>query len=241
MLMENRNGIMMWAMSRAISHERFDVVFFPSVYTYVPVIGPARVIVVIHDLIAEDFLQHILSTLLGGVQMWLQVVAARRCANLVMTVSEASRDGIARCFRIPRHQIAVIPEAAYRFFCPLPHENMLAEMLARWKLADGRFLLYVGGISPHKNLQALIDALAELRRRAGSAECKLTLGGDYAGDVFLSDCEKLSKRADALQPGDAVVITGYVDEASLAILHSAAAALVLLSLAEGFGLPSSNT
>ncbi len=227
----------LWAMSRAIRRERFDLVFFPSAYTYVPVVGPERVVVVIHDVITEEFRQHIFPTRRDALQWWLKLLAARWRADLTITVSEASREGIARRFGIPRRRIVVIPEAANHLFRPIPHDQALADVLARWGLDDGRFLLYVGGISPHKNLAALIDAVAELRRRTGTSPCKLVLAGDYAGDVFFSAFEEVRQRAAALQLDDAVVFTGYVDDAALVALYNAAAALVLPSLAEGFGLP----
>src|SRR5260370_40215432 len=39
-----------WALSRAISRESFDLFFFPSVYSYVPVLSALPKIVAVHDL-----------------------------------------------------------------------------------------------------------------------------------------------------------------------------------------------
>jgi len=230
----------LWAMTRAIQDERFDVMFFPSAYTYVPVLGAARVVVVIHDVIAEQFPAQVFPTRRGAVQWWLKLLAARRRADLVLTVSEASRTGIARRFKIAPHKIVVIPEAASPLFRQLPadaHDQAPAALLQRWQLAERGFLLYVGGISPHKNLAVLIDAVAALRRRPATATLKLAIVGDHSGDVFFSAYEELRRQCAALQLGDAVVFTGYVDDAALVVLYNRAAAFVLPSLAEGFGLP----
>src|ERR1700678_3862334 len=43
----------MWRMSRALSTPKFDVLLFPTIYSYVPVFGPARKLVMVHDIIAE--------------------------------------------------------------------------------------------------------------------------------------------------------------------------------------------
>jgi glycosyltransferase involved in cell wall biosynthesis len=196
------------------------------------------VVVVIHDLIPEELPRHVFPTRRGALQWWLKVLAARRRADVLVTVSEASRQGIVRRFGMPRRPIAVIPEAADRLFRPLRDDPALPEVLARWGLAEGRFLLHVGGLSPHKNLEALIDAVAELRRRAGTEACRLALVGDYEGDVFFSAHEAVRRRIVALAMEEAVVLTGYVDDATLAFLYNGAAALVLPSLAEGFGLPA---
>jgi glycosyltransferase involved in cell wall biosynthesis len=228
----------LWAMSRAIRRERFDVMFFPSAYTYVPVGGRERVVVGIHDLIPEELPRHVFPTKRGALHWWLKLLAARRRADLIVTVSEASRQGIVRRFAMAGRPIAVISEAAAQPFRPLRDDPVLARVLARWELAEGRFLLHVGGPSPHKNLEALVDAVAEVRRRAGKEACKLALVGDYEGDVFFSAHEAVRRRIVALAMEEAVVFTGYVDDATLAFLYNGAAALVLPSLAEGFGLPA---
>src|SRR5262245_46029723 len=47
----------MYRMSRALSAREFDLLLFPTVYSYVPVFSPARKIVGILDLIAETYPQ----------------------------------------------------------------------------------------------------------------------------------------------------------------------------------------
>jgi len=227
----------MWATSRAISRERFDVVFFPSAYTYVPVTGPGQVVVVIHDVIAEQFPQHVFPTRLAATFWWFKLLAVRRQADLVMTVSEASRQGIAERFGISADRIVVVPEAADPIFHARPRDDAMNDILQRFSLRGCRFVLYVGGISPHKNLGTLLDAVVQLRRDPAYADCRVVLVGDYAGDVFFSAYDALRRQAEALGLGDAVCFTGYVADEDLAYLYSAAEAFVLPSLLEGFGLP----
>ncbi len=228
----------LWAASRAMSLERFDLVFFPSVYTYVPVFGPGRVLVVIHDVIPEQFPREVFPTRADAVQWWLKLRLARWQAHSVLTVSEASKQGIMEQFGLAADRIAVISEAADPSFRVLPPDERMADILARWSLRHGRFLLYVGGISPHKNLGSLLEAFAQLRRAAAYRDCRLVFAGDYTGDVFYSAYDDLRRRAAALAVEDAVVFTGYIDDADLAYVYNAAAALVLPSLLEGFGLPA---
>jgi glycosyltransferase involved in cell wall biosynthesis len=227
----------MWAISRAISRERFDIVFFPSAYTYVPVIGPGQVVVVVHDVIAEQFPEHVFPTRLASSLWWLKLLAARRQADLVMTVSEASRKGISNRFGIPLNRIVVVSEAADPLFRPLPRDARTQEVLRRFSLLDSRFVLYVGGISPHKNLGTLLEAFARLRGDPTCSDCHLVLVGDYSGDVFYSAYDELRQKTKLLGLGEAVHFTGYVADEDLVHLYSAAEVFVLPSLLEGFGLP----
>jgi glycosyltransferase involved in cell wall biosynthesis len=227
----------LWATSRAISSERFDVVFFPSAYTYVPVTGPSRVMVGIHDVIAERFPQHVFPDRRAAAFWRLKLFAARHQADLVFTVSQASRQGIAAQFGLAPERIAVIPEAAEQSFRPVAHDDTMRAVLRRWDLVDRRFLLYVGGISPHKNLTMLVDAFAALRQGGAAPDLDLVLVGDYSGDVFHSAYEPLRKQIAARGLADAVCFTGFVADEELVYLYNAAACFVLPSLWEGFGLP----
>ncbi|MBI4516693.1 MAG: glycosyltransferase family 4 protein [Deltaproteobacteria bacterium] len=228
----------LWLTSRAISRERFDVVFFPSAYTYVPVTGPGRIAVVIHDVIAEELPQQVFATRRAAAQWRLKLLAARAQADLVVTVSEASRQGIARRFGITAQRMLVISEAANGCFRPLPHDQRMLALLARLGLVDQRFVLYVGGISPHKNLAALLDAFAALRAQPEYADYRLVLAGDFSGDVFYSAHAALRQQSARLHLDGTVCFTGYVEDEDLALLYNAAAAFVLPSLQEGFGLPA---
>jgi glycosyltransferase involved in cell wall biosynthesis len=95
-------------------------------------------------------------------------------------------------------------------------------------------LLYVGGLSPHKNLPRLISAFA----RSGLAEngVRLVLVGD-TGDVFHTHVPELKTAVQRRGLEGSVVFTGFVPDDDLVYLDNRAEALVQPSLMEGFGLP----
>lgn len=228
----------MWAVSRTLSNGGFDVIFFPTAYTYVPVHGATPRVVCIHDVIAELFPQYVFPTrqaaMLWRFKLWL----ARKQAAMFITVSEASRQGITRQWGIPADRIQVICEAAHSFFQPLTPDRSNDGVLRRLGLLDRRYILYVGGISPHKNLAHLIDALAALRRDESMQDVMLVLVGDYTSDAFFSAYEQLRQQRAALNLDEFVLFPGYVDDAELVHLYNSACVFVLPSLMEGFGLPA---
>jgi glycosyltransferase involved in cell wall biosynthesis len=229
----------MWAVSRALSRERCDAVFFPTAYTYVPVHGSSGpIVVVVHDVIAEQLPQHVFPSRLSEAFWRLKLWAARRQATLLVTVSEASRRGIGERFGIAPKRIVVVGEGADPAFRPLPRDAAMAEALARFGLRERRFVLYVGGISPHKNLGSLLQAFAGVRKQPGWEDLRLVLAGDCSGDVFYSAYDSLRRQAALLQLGDSMIFPGYLADEQLVYLYNAAAAFVLPSLLEGFGLPA---
>src|SRR5262249_51212387 len=100
-----------------------------------------------------------------------------------------------------------------------------------------RFFLFWGGISPHKNVETLVEAYARFRRGRADAPL-LVLVGDLDSDSYLSSAASVRARIASHGLGDAVEMTGSLPDEALACLCSAATAVVLPSLAEGFGLPA---
>lgn len=224
------------AMRRAVRDVPLDALFFPSVYSYFPVRTAATVLVAIHDVIAEDFPGLVFpdrkGRLLWRAKLWL----ARRRADWVITVSEHAREGILRRFRFPAERIRVVGEAPDAAFRPLP-----AEAVEEWRRREGigpRTLVYLGGVNPHKNLGILVDALAALRSTPANADLELLVVGDVEGDRFTPGFADLSARITERGVAAAVRFLGYLPDEEAALALNAAAALVLPSLAEGYGLPA---
>jgi glycosyltransferase involved in cell wall biosynthesis len=216
----------------AVTRARFDALLFPSVYTYFP---SARTpsIVGIHDLIADDFPELTLPTRRARTFWSVKQRLAVRLARRLFTVSESARGAIASRLGIGPERIAVVPEAPDPVFAPRPSADSEREAVALGIPAGERYLLYAGGISPHKNVETLIEAFARLE----ADRLRLVLVGAL-DDAYLSAADSVRERIDALGLGDRVVLPGFVSDEALACLYSGAAAFVSPSLAEGFGLPA---
>lgn len=222
-------------MTAAVRSDRLDVFLFPSLYTYFPVAGTPTV-VGMHDTILEDLPDLTVPSRRERLAAALKHRVAVRRATRLFTVSEASRAAIASRLGIAPERLRVVPEAPDPVFAPRTGAA-LADGLASAGLAPGeRFFVYAGGISPHKNLETLLEAYAALRARSQQAP-RLVLAGDLDGDAYLSAAGSVRARIARLDLGDAVHLPGYVGDETLACLYSGAAAFVSASLAEGFGLP----
>ncbi|HNG25676.1 MAG TPA: glycosyltransferase, partial [Microthrixaceae bacterium] len=106
-----------------------------------------------------------------------------------------------------------------------------AELRQRLGLGDGPIVLNVGQKKAHRNLEGLIDAFAIVRRDVPDAELVLPGPPNEQAEIALL------KHAEARGLTGAVHIPGYVESDELEGLYKAAAAFVLPSLIEGFGLP----
>ncbi len=217
-------------LGRAARGASLDCFVFPSVYTYFPVRGVPS-IVGIHDTTALDLPALTLPSRRARWFWRLKERHAVRHAAKVFTVSQAARAAVADRFGLAEEDIAVVPEAPDPVFHPRPIDETAGE-LAALGLAPGPYLLYAAGISPHKNVETLLDAYAALESPPA-----LVLVGALEDEPYLSAAASVRERIGRLSPDRRAVLTGFVPDEALARLYSAATVVVCPSLAEGFGLP----
>jgi glycosyltransferase involved in cell wall biosynthesis len=232
----NRSVPDLLRLTRAARRARLDAMLFPSLYTYFPVPG-IPTLVGIHDTIADDRPELAFDNARARWSWRAKRLLAVRTARQLFTVSAASRRAVAELFKIQPDRLPVIPEAPDPVFTPRPPSDMKAALQPLGLSTENGFFLYAGGISPHKNIEALLEAYAALSQ--GDAEVPpLVLVGDFEGDAYLSAAQSVRARIDSLGLADSVLTPGFVSDDVLASLYSGATAVVLPSLAEGFGLPA---
>src|SRR5579863_6709185 len=211
------------AMSRSV-REPLDLFFFPSVYSYFPLLRRIPMFVGIHDTIADRNPRFAFSS---KKQEWLwrlKVRAALAQADAIVTVSEYSRRSIMEWFQVAASKVVVIQEAASSIFRP-----------GSYPPPRRPFALYVGGISPNKNLPALIRSFAQTGARLRGAQ--LILAGDYDSDQFKGNYAEVRSLITELGLESDVILTGLVTDSELCRLYNTCTVFVMPSLDEGFGLP----
>jgi glycosyltransferase involved in cell wall biosynthesis len=224
-------------MSRAASGAGCDVFFFPSSYSYFPLFGCPSV-VAIHDAIAERMPHLILPSRRSRLNWYIKQRLAIHRSEAIVTVSEASRHGLQQVLGIPPEKIEVVGEAPDRIFRPTEPAQREG-VLERWGIGTSPYLLYVGGISPHKNLERLISAFGKVAREDSSI--LLVVVGDLVDDAFLSSATSVRAMASSSDVCDRILLTGYVEDDDLIYLYGGALATVMPSLGEGFGLPAAES
>jgi glycosyltransferase involved in cell wall biosynthesis len=147
----------------------------------------------------------------------------------VIAISEAGARSVAR-------ELGVKPERLHTTLlgAGTPPETAATpadELRSRLGLGSGPLVLNVGQKGAHRNIERLIRALAAVR--AAIPHAQLVLPGPATPEIEAH----LHGVAVGAGVGDAVHLPGYVSKADLEGLFALAAALVVPSLVEGFGLP----
>jgi len=182
-------------------------------------------------LTVHDLIYHLFPAYHKRLNYWYLNVAMPlfvRRADALITISESSKRDLVRIYHVPEEKITVIYEAASPNFGPVPTEHV-AEVKARYGLPE-RYLLALGTIEPRKNLIRLVEALRSLRQKDRALSLVIVGSRGWLYQGFFQHLEKLDVPK-------AVLLSGYVPDADLPAVISGAAAYVLASFYEGFGLP----
>ena len=204
---------------------RAGVQLVHSLASTAPLWGRFRRVVTVHDLIYARFPEaH------SGIRdkgMRVLVPAAARRSDRVIADSRSTRDDLVALAGIARERIDVIPLG----LGTVQREPPLGEVHTRerFELGDRRVLLSLSAKRPHKNIPALIDALALIE---APQRPLLVLPGYHTWHE-----DELRERARARGVEADVRLPGWVSGPELEGLWALSAAFVFPSLYEGFGLP----
>jgi glycosyltransferase involved in cell wall biosynthesis len=224
----------MLAMGRAVARAKLDLMYFPATYTFFPVWNVPRLVVTMHDTLALAHPELVFPTRRGRLAWLLKEHAAAHWADRIVTVSGTSRRDLKAWFHLPDNKLRVISEGPDPIFRPAKCEAETRQVLRKYGVpVEARYLLYVGGLSPHKNIPRLIEALSH----ASDVQLSVVLVGDM-NDVFHTHIPAIRSAIARAGLEHRVILPGFVPDAELVYLYSRAYALVQPSLMEGFGLPA---
>jgi glycosyltransferase involved in cell wall biosynthesis len=217
------------ALPPQLARDRIDVYHSPGPFLPLRWRGPK--VVTIHDLNIYRHVRNWLrpKTLLAWADLAVQTPFSARVARRVITASASAMADLQRLLHVRAEAIRVIPDAPDPYFDEPPSSVDLAAVRA---ITSGEpFVLFVGVLSPQKNLRGLLEAFA--RSRLPGAGINLVLAGrDESGYGAV-----LQRQAARSGIGSLLKLPGYVPRATLRALYASALCLVLPSHGEGFGLP----
>jgi glycosyltransferase involved in cell wall biosynthesis len=207
----------------AAARARVDLVH--SMASTAPLWGRFRRVVTVHDLIYARFPEAHAGLRDRG--MRVLVPGAVRRSHRVIADSQSTRQDLVELLGVSPERVDVVPLGlgTVRRNEPLPERDVRA----RFELGERSVVLSLSAKRPHKNLLALIGALARI---APEDRPVLVIPGYPTAHE-----SELRARADALGIAEDVRFPAWVSSEELEGLWSIAQAFVFPSLYEGFGLP----
>ena len=211
-------------------NDQYDVVhwFQPRAYPFFW-LAPARTIV---------FTLHGAGDITAGGNMsfsrrafnWVLKTFNRK-ADAHIAVSEFGRQEIIEHYGTKPEDTYVIYNGGGEVYAPLNKDESRARVNAALNF-EGKYILNVSRLQPHKNVEALVRAYIALRERNSSVDAKLLV---VAWPTF--EYERTYEAARSSKFSTDIVFVDFVDASVMNDLYSGAEFFVFPSLNEGFGLP----
>ncbi len=195
---------------------RYDVFFSPA--HYIPRFCPFKTVVTIHDLSYLYFPNEFLKKDLYQLTHWTQYAIKK--SSKVIAVSKTTKRDILKEYGENDNKVVII----YNGYTP---ENTTQQSKKKNALP---YFLYLGTIQPRKNIKFMIAAFSQFIK--AHPDFQLIIAGKMG---WLS--EDIIPYVITLGLDKSILFPGYVPDEEKNNLYKNAAAYILPSLYEGFGIP----
>jgi glycosyltransferase involved in cell wall biosynthesis len=238
------SGVLWESMVLSKHFREIDVLFNPS-YT-IPLGYRGRSVVATHSVNEAE----------KGTHSWWYHVTYRqrnklcaRMADAVIVPSATTRGHVEDLYGVRSDKITIVAEGAPNYFAPVTDARLLAETRRRYLGDDSPYVLFVGKASLRRNIPALIEAFARVKR-SDKIPHKLLLFGpnvlglplrDLAGRFGVADSVvqtdgRIATHRDILpiySGADLFVHPTAAEGASLTIVEAMACALPVITVGRG--------
>jgi alpha-1,3-rhamnosyl/mannosyltransferase len=194
----------------------------------IPLLYSGKMVITIHDLthlIYPKFQPHKkfsrISKIIHAYFYFMNWIACKR-ASCIIAVSQNTKKDIINFFGSSPEKIFVVHHGVGSEF--VIKEKFEVEYLRKkYSIPHGKkILLYVGNLTPHKNVEKLVSAFALMESKDN---CCLVLAGKAFDQFGGTGIEK------------SIIQTGYINQNELIDFYNLADLFVFPSIYEGFGLP----
>lgn len=192
-----------------------------------PVAGKIPTLLTVHDLSFVHFPEvypEVLVNYLNKVVPW----SVGRATH-ILADSKATKQDLMEIWQVPAEKVSVLYSGVSEAFGKVEDKGQITAVLRKYNLPQTPYLLSVGTVQPRKNYQMLIQAFTPIAAKFPH-NLYIAGGKGWLYDEMMAEVEKqgLVER---------VRFIGFVADADLPTLYSAAALYLFPSIYEGFGLP----
>jgi glycosyltransferase involved in cell wall biosynthesis len=208
-----------------MDHEKIDVFFMPDLRPCA-LSKETKKITVIHDL----SFRHFKKFFSAKSRLWYKLMKPKReiqTSDLVIAVSNYTKNDIAETYKIPKEKISVVHEGVAGDFYRPVYEKKMDHVVRRYNLPE-KYFLFLSTLEPRKNIENLIKGFIQFKNKHPDNPAKLVIAGSENHKIF----SKVNRR-----PHPEIIFTGFIDEEDKAVIIKHAECFVYPSFFEGFGLP----
>lgn len=213
-------SLLVWENARFGPSANDDVVFCPS-FTR-PILARGETVVTIFEATLKLY-PHLFprASVFSVPAVYLRLIEwSAHNARLVLASSETARKDVARAYGVPEEKIRVVALAPPDDFEPRRDAGALGALRRKYLGADRPYFLFVGKVTPRRNVPMLIEAFAKLKARYRVPHALFVVGLDTTGVGVMGLAAAAGVRDD-------VVHVAYAPDEDLMGIYNAATAFVM--------------
>lgn len=214
-----------YSIPHALKKIKPDVFVSPDAFNSLH--SPFKNLVVIHDLNFEHYPEK-MPWLIRKYYRHFTPLFARK-ADRIATVSEFSKNDIAKQYGIDPAKIDVVYNGVNKSYIPV--KEIIKKEIKEKYTENNDFFIYVGALIDRKNLDNLFKAFDQFKKTTRSNIKLLIVGSKMWHN------KDLQLTFDAMQYKEDVVFTGRLPIEELCCATASALAMTYVSYFEGFGIP----
>src|SRR3989344_6233655 len=154
-----------------------------------------------------------------------------RYIDVIIGVSEYARKDIQNVYHLPKSKTASIYVGVDSLYHLVDAET-IAVVLKKYNVNATKYIFYLGGLQPHKNVSALVRAYTLLRQQVSELSEKLVIA-----DLPSHNSNETYMEAKQSPYANDILFVGRIVREDIAAFYSGATVFVFPSLHEGFGMP----
>lgn len=213
-----------------------DIIHYPYFDLYeksLKIHGSIPTVVTVHDVIPLVFPERFPAGIRGTANLWFQIRALNKAA-CILTDSDCSKSDISQSLRVDPAKIHTIRLAASKVYKRLTKSELeRLDVVNKYSLPK-KYLLYVGDVNWHKNVESLIEAFKSVKR--SEKDLELILVGKAFTNTSIPEVQRIDAVIESLKLKNSVRKLGFVETQDLVGIFNNASAYVQPSYYEGFGL-----
>lgn len=216
---------MFFEIPKLIKKYQFDFAHFQYVIPFFRTKN-CKYIVTIHDILFNDFRQYF-SKLYIFKRNFLFKYSSKK-SNLLLTVSNYSKDRISKVYGIKTKNIYVVPNGVNQQYLENYNKEEVKSYIKK-KFGISDYILYVSRIEPRKNQELLLESFLELKN-----DLELVFIGKET--LTNTELDKIKTKLSA-QQNHKIHFLEDINYQEIIYFYKAANYFIYPSLAEGFGIP----
>lgn len=226
-----------WFEKQSEIPKKVDIVHFPYFDPFIlslPLRRRYKTVVTVHDL-TPLVLPDLFPAGFKGLLKWRVQRLALKTVDAIITDSRCSRQDVIKLVGMPAKKVFAVYLAAGEQFGQLKNaQDEKEKLLKKYNLPE-KFALYVGDVTPNKNVPRIIQACIEEKIPLVLVGKALAENAFDASNPWNRD---LVEARALIETAKNVFVLGFVSDEDVVGLYNSATMSLMPSLYEGFGLPA---